>query len=55
MELEIINKLFLELAQVATTKTKRELELEEKLRVAEVALERTRYPTTHRNMFRGRI
>jgi hypothetical protein len=29
MELEVINKLFLELSQVATAKTKRELELEE--------------------------
>lgn len=30
MELEIINKLFLELSQVATAKTARELELEKK-------------------------
>lgn len=31
MELEIINKLYLELSQVATAKTKRELELEDLL------------------------
>ena len=34
MELEIINKLYLELSQIATAKTKRELELEELLRSA---------------------
>lgn len=34
MELETINKLYLELSQVATAKTKRELELEELLRSA---------------------
>ena len=34
MELETINKLFLELSQVATAKTKRELELEELVRSA---------------------
>jgi len=34
MELETINKLFLELSQVATAKTKRELELEELIRSA---------------------
>lgn len=31
MELEIINKLYLELSQVATAKTKREIELEDTL------------------------
>ncbi len=31
MELETVNKLYLELSQVATAKTKRELELEEAL------------------------
>lgn len=31
MELETINKLYLELSQIATAKTKRELELEELL------------------------
>lgn len=34
MELETINKLYLELSQVATAKTKRELELEELVRSA---------------------
>lgn len=34
MELETINKLYLELSQVATAKTKRELELEDLLRSA---------------------
>jgi hypothetical protein len=34
MELETINKLYLELAQVATAKTARELELEDVLRSA---------------------
>lgn len=34
MELEIINKLYLELSQVATVKTRRELELEDLLRSA---------------------
>lgn len=34
MELEVINKLFLELSQIATAKTKRELELEDLLRSA---------------------
>lgn len=33
----------------------RNLVLEEKLRDAEAALDRAKYPTTHRNMFRGRI
>jgi len=34
MELETINKLYLELSQVVTAKTKRELELEDLLRSA---------------------
>ena len=34
MELETVNKLYLELSQVATAKTKRELELEDLLRSA---------------------
>jgi hypothetical protein len=34
MELETINKLYLELSQIATATTKRELELEELLRSA---------------------
>jgi len=34
MELETINKLYLELSQVATAKTKRELDLEDLLRSA---------------------
>ncbi len=40
MELEIINKLYLELSQIATAKTKRELELEELLRSACAIAER---------------
>lgn len=34
MELETINKLYLELSQIATAKTKREIELEELCRCA---------------------
>jgi hypothetical protein len=34
MELEIVNKLYLELSQIATAKTARELELEDLLRSA---------------------
>lgn len=40
MELETINKLYLELSQVATAKTKRELELEDLLRSACAIAER---------------
>ena len=40
MELEIINKLFLELSQVATAKTLRELQLEELLESARCIAER---------------
>ena len=40
MELETINKLYLELSQVATAKTKRELDLEELLRSAHCIAER---------------
>lgn len=40
MDLEIIDKLFLELSQVATAKTKRELELEDLLRSACAIAER---------------
>ena len=40
MELDTINKLYLELSQVATAKTKRELELEELLRSACAIAER---------------
>jgi hypothetical protein len=34
MELEIINKLFLELSQIATAKTRRELDMEARLKRA---------------------
>lgn len=40
MELETINKLYLELSQVATAKTKREAELEDLLRSACAIAER---------------
>lgn len=40
MELSTINKLYLELSQVATAKTKRELELEELLRSARTIAQR---------------
>lgn len=40
MELETINKLFLELSQFATAKTKRELQLEDLLRSARAIAER---------------
>ena len=40
MELETINKLYLELSQVATAKTKREIEMEELLRSARAIAER---------------
>jgi len=40
MELDTINKLYLELSQVATAKTKRELELEELVRSACAIAER---------------
>lgn len=40
MDLEVINKLFLELSQVATAKTKRELELEDLLTSARAIAER---------------
>lgn len=40
MELEIINKLYLELSQVATAKTARELALEELLRSAHAIAKR---------------
>ncbi|MES2596070.1 MAG: hypothetical protein V4662_12075 [Verrucomicrobiota bacterium] len=40
MELETVNKLFLELSQVTTAKTKRELDLEELLRSACAIAER---------------
>lgn len=40
MELETVNKLYLELSQVATAKTARELELEELLRSAHAIAER---------------
>lgn len=40
MELETINRLYLELSQFATAKTKRELELEELLRSACAIAER---------------
>lgn len=40
MDLEIINKLYLELSQVATAKTARELELEDLLRSARCIAQR---------------
>lgn len=40
MELEIVNKLYLELSQFATARTARELELEELLRSARVIAQR---------------
>lgn len=40
MELETVNKLFLELSQVATAKTKRELELEDLLTSARAICQR---------------
>lgn len=40
MELETINKLFLELSQITTAKTKRELELEDLLTSARAIAER---------------
>lgn len=40
MELSTINKLYLELSQVATAKTKREIELEELLRSARTIAQR---------------
>lgn len=41
MELETVNKLFLELSQVATAKTKRELELEDLLSSARAIAQRS--------------
>jgi hypothetical protein len=40
MELETVNKLFLELSQIATAKTKRELELEDILTSARAICQR---------------
>ena len=40
MELETVNKLYLELSQIATAKTARELELEDLLRSAHAIAER---------------
>lgn len=54
MELETINKLFLELSQFATAKTKRELELEDLLTSARCIAEREG-KETHWKRFDARI
>lgn len=54
MELETINKLYLELSQVATAKTARELELEDALRSARAIAQRNG-EGTHWRRFAARI
>lgn len=54
MNLEIVNKLYLELSQVATAKTARELELEDLLRSARAIAERNG-AETHWERFSQRL
>jgi hypothetical protein len=54
MELETINKLFLELSQIATAKTKRELDLEDLLTSARCIAQR-KGDDTHWETFDARI
>lgn len=54
VELEIINKLYLELSQVATAKTARELELEELLRSAHCIANR-KGKETHWERFKASV